>query len=137
MSILIRLIQSIPLLIALGVLAAMVYAVVSWRRSPNRAKEILIKLFLVLTGALCILFALASAYAALEHNQFVLEMFAALLLVSAAALAITLVCRWRFLKHHPSYRLKRTASHTVPAWKKTLDRIAEVLRAAASNGPRR
>lgn len=40
--------RSLPLLIALIVLALAIYAFVSWRRTPTRAKEILIKVFFVL-----------------------------------------------------------------------------------------
>ncbi|MDO4502330.1 MAG: hypothetical protein Q4D06_04025 [Coriobacteriia bacterium] len=131
MTILIRLIQSLPLMLALAVLAVAVYVFVSWRQSPNRAKEILVKLFTVLTTALCVLFVLACAYAAIEGNQAVLEFFGAFLAVSAAALGITLICRARFRKNHPNYAEE-------PVWARTISRPEALLRKvleALTRGP--
>ena len=51
-----RLSRIVPLLILLAVVAGVVYLVVAYRHSPNRAKEILIKLFTALTGALSVFF---------------------------------------------------------------------------------
>ena len=106
MAIFARLMQSLPLIIALIVLAVVVYFVVSWLRSPERAKEVLIKLFTVLTGVLSIFFALASLYALLEGNGNVLELTGSFLAVALVALGITRVCRWRFVKNHPHYKDK-------------------------------
>ena len=49
MALVARLLQSVPLVIALVVLAIVVYVFVAWVKSPLRAKEILIKLFTVIT----------------------------------------------------------------------------------------
>lgn len=100
MNALIRLWRALPLVVFLVVLAVVVYAIVSSFRSPRRAKEILVKLFLVLTGVLTSVFSLLSAYALLESNEYVFEWFGIFAAVSALALLITLFCRWR---------LKRTA----------------------------
>lgn len=108
MNLFVRLFRSLPLVVFLAVLAVVVYFAVSWRRSPNRAKEVLIKLFLALTGALTAFFGLASLYALLDGNASVLELTGAFAAVSVVALGITLVCRWRFLKNHPNYRYKAT-----------------------------
>lgn len=131
MTILIRLIQSVPLMIALALIAAVVYFYVSWRQSPTRAKEVLIKVFLVLTSALSALFLLACGYAALEGNQAVCEFFAAFLAVSAASLLITLVCRVRFLKNHPNYAEEPVFARTIGPREAMLRKIFDLMK----NGP--
>lgn len=54
MALVARLLQSVPLVIALVVLAIVVYVFVAWVKSPLRAKEILIKLFTVITIVLSV-----------------------------------------------------------------------------------
>lgn len=103
MALIARLLQSLPLVIFLAVLAVVIYFFVSWLRSPQRAKEILIQVFTVLNTALSAFFLLASAYALFEHNQPVLELTASFLVVALLALAITRICRWRFVKNNPHY----------------------------------
>ena len=102
MALVARLLQSVPLVIALVVLAIVVYVFVAWVKSPLRAKEILIKLFTVISVA----FGLASLYAFFEHNVKVLEITGTFLVVSLVALGITRICRWRFVKRHPQYKNK-------------------------------
>lgn len=51
-----RLSRIVPMLILLAVLAGIVYLVMAYRHSPNRAKEILIKMFTVITGGLSAFF---------------------------------------------------------------------------------
>ena len=97
-----RLGQSLPLVIALVVLAVGIYFFVSWTKSPMRAKEVLIKVFTILTLVLSGFFLLASLYALFENNWSVLELTGMLI-----ALAITRICRWRMLKRHPEYKDKR------------------------------
>lgn len=103
MGIVVRLLRAMPLVIALAVLAVVVYALVASLRSPDRAKEVLIKLFCVLTGALSAFFCLASAYAVFEANQPVLELASAFAAVSVLALGVVLVCRAVFLRRRPGY----------------------------------
>ncbi len=105
-----RLSRSVPLLIALVLLAIVIYFVVSWRSSPTRAKEVLIKVFLILCSALSIFFVLASFYALADGNQPVFELAASFAGVGVLGLAITLLCRWRFRKNHPHYRHEVTAT---------------------------
>lgn len=104
MAILARMMQSLPLVIFLIVLAVVVYFVVAWAKSPTKAKEVLIKLFTVLTCVLSGFFLLASAYAFFESNGNVLDLTVPFLIVSLAALGITRLCRWRFVKNHPQYK---------------------------------
>ena len=101
-----RLYRIIPLVIVLAIIALAVYFVVSYRSSPNRAKEVLIKSFTWLTGILSGFFALASLYALLERNYFALDIMASFLAVTLIALGIVLVCKADFLKHHPQSRKK-------------------------------
>lgn len=97
-----------PLLVILAIIAVAIYLVVSWRYTTAKAKEVLIKCFIVLNGALSAFFALATVYALLESNAFVAEFFIALCVTSLIVLGITFLCRWRFLKHNPNYRWKIT-----------------------------
>lgn len=106
MAIIARVLQSVPLMIALVVLAVVVYLFVAWVKSPLRAKEILIKLFTVLTIVLSVVFGLASLYAFAESNVKVLEITGSFLVVALVALAITRICRWRFIRNHPQYKNK-------------------------------
>ncbi len=101
-----RLSRIVPLLLVLAVVALIVYLVATYRYSPNRAKEILIKMFTAITGVLSAFFALASLYAWFEHNGAVLDLTASFLLTTLIALAVTRICRAVFLKHHPTYRKK-------------------------------
>ena len=100
--------RSLPLLIALVVLAVAIYAFVSWRRTPTRAKEVMIKVFLVLCSAIAIFFALASLYAVADGNTPVLELSISCAAVGVVGLLITLVCRYFFKKHHPHYAYEPT-----------------------------
>ena len=61
MALVARLLQSLPLVIVLVILALVIYFVVSWARSPERAKEVLIKFFTVFNSILSIFFLLATA----------------------------------------------------------------------------
>ena len=56
MALVARLLQSLPLVIVLVILALVIYFVVSWARSPERAKEVLIKFFTVFNSILLIFF---------------------------------------------------------------------------------
>lgn len=127
MQLILRLIQSLPLVIALAILAVLVYAVVSWAKSPTRAKEVLIKLFTVVTGILSAAMALATLYGILEKNENAAWFFGAFLIVSLVALAITLFCRWRFVKNHPHYRFKPIFSRTMFRGESTLRTLLELL----------
>jgi fatty acid desaturase len=107
MNALVRLVRSLPLVIALALLGVVVYLLVSWLRSPDRAKQVLIRLFHVLNAALTALFLLGVAYALGEGNLFVADLNAGFAAVTAVGLAITLLCRWRYLAHRPELRRQR------------------------------
>lgn len=100
-----RLSRIVPLLIVLAVIAAIVYLVATYRYSPSRAKEILIKMFTVLTGVLSGFFLLVCAYAWLEHNEAVFDLAFSFLLTTLVGLVVTRICRAVFLRHHPAYRI--------------------------------
>lgn len=104
--------RSLPLLIALVVLAIAIYAFVSWRRTPTRAKEVMIKVFLVLCGAITVFFALAALYAVVDGNEPVFELAISCAVVGVVGLLVTLICRYIFRKHHPHYLVEPTAKAT-------------------------
>lgn len=102
--------RSLPLVILLILIAVVVYFVVSWRHSPAKAKETLIKLFLVLCIAITAFFGLASIYALVDSNNAVFELAISCAVVGLIGLIITLICRYVFRKHHPKYRFKTTSN---------------------------
>ncbi|MEG0476047.1 MAG: guanylate cyclase [Raoultibacter sp.] len=102
----IRLYRVFPLLVVLGIIAVILYLVVMFRTSPNHAKEVLIKAFTWLTGALSAFFLLVTLYALAEHNIPMTDLASSFLITSALALGITTICRLVFLHHHPQYRPK-------------------------------
>ncbi len=105
-----RLYRIVPLLVILAIIGAVVYAFMSWRYTPARAKEALIKVFIVLNGALSAIFLLGVLYAALEGNAFVADFFLTCLATTLILLGITFLCRRNFLKHNPNYRWRLTGS---------------------------
>ncbi len=103
-----RLTRMLPLVVLLLVLALVVYLVLAYKYSPNRAKEILIKLFLLLTSILMGFFGLVGLYSWFESNKGVFELALGFFLVAFVGFVITLVCRMVFLARHPQYRKKPT-----------------------------
>ena len=63
MGFLARLSRVVPLLIVMAVAAGLIYVVVTYRHSPARAKEVLIKIFTWFNGVVVGFFALVSVYA--------------------------------------------------------------------------
>lgn len=104
--IVIRLYRVLPLAIALAVVALAAYLVISYLRSPLRAKEVLIAAFSRVSIVGLAACALVTAYALLDGNVVFAELSGSCMLIFAVALAIVLVCRAVFLKHHPEYRQK-------------------------------
>lgn len=107
---LVRLYRALPILIVLGILAVLVYLVVSWRHTPTHAKLALIKVFTVANGGLTAFLGLATVYALLDGNEFVADFFFWCGVMTAILLGITLLCRRRFFKKHPKFRWKLTVS---------------------------
>lgn len=99
----IRLYRILPLLAVLAVVAVAVYLIMSFRYSSERAKATLIKVFFWLNAVLSVAFLLVTAYALLERNEAVTELFGSCLAVTLIGLAVTLVCRAVFRKNHPRY----------------------------------
>ena len=108
MGLLARLYRMVPLIVILIVLALIVYGIVSFRRSPARAKEVLIKFFTILTIIISAFFALVTIYGLFESHEGVIDLAGSCLVVSVVALVITRWCNHIFLKHNPHYRNKRT-----------------------------
>lgn len=99
----IRLYRILPLLVVLAVIAVAVYLIMSFRYSSERAKATLIKVFFWLNAVLSVAFLLITAYALLERNAAVSELFGSCLAVTVIGLAITLICRAVFRKNYPRY----------------------------------
>ena len=99
----IRLYRIIPLLVLLAIVAAIVYVIMSFRYSSERAKAALIKVFTWLTIALSVFFALITLYAVFEHNDTVIELAGSCLAVTVIGLVITRICNHVFRKNHPRY----------------------------------
>ena len=104
----IRLYRILPLLIVLAVVAVAVYLIMSFRYSSERAKATLIKVFFWLNAVLSVAFLLITAYALLERNAAVSELFGSCLAVTVIGLVVTLICRAVFRKNHPRYGEKVT-----------------------------
>ena len=111
-----RLSRVIPMLLVLALVAAVVYVFVAYTKSPLRAKEVVIKMFLAITGVLSAFFGLFTLYSLFESNEGVFDLAISFLVTALVGLGVTLLCRWRFLKNHPNYRLKpeRGAAGRVP-----------------------
>ena len=116
MGLLARLSRVVPLVLVLALVAGVIYLVVTYRHSPARAKEVLIRLFTWLCGALSVCFALASVYAFFDNAPAVLDLTLSFLAVSLVGLGITRLANRRFLKHNPAYRKKRLAATTRRRW---------------------
>ncbi len=99
----IRLYRIIPLLILMAVVAAVVYVIMSFRYSSDRAKATLITVFTWLTIALSIIFAIGTLYAIFEGNGTVIELAGSFLATTLVGLGITRICNRIFRKNHPHY----------------------------------
>ena len=99
----IRLYRILPLLVLLAVVAAVVYVIMSFRYSSERAKATLIRVFTWLCAALSVVFGLITAYALFEQNQPVIELFGSCLVVTLVGLAIARICNAVFRRNHPHY----------------------------------
>ena len=85
MGLLARLSRVVPLVLVLALVAGVIYLVVTYRHSPARAKEVLIRLFTWLCGALSVCFALASVYAFFDNAPAVLDLALSFLAVSLSS----------------------------------------------------
>ena len=116
MGFLARLSRVVPLLIIMAVAAGLIYVVVTYRHSPARAKEVLIKIFTWFNGIVVGFFALASVYAFFDNAPAVLDLSLSFMVVGLVGLLITRLANRRFLKNNPSYRKKRLAATTRHRW---------------------
>ena len=99
----IRLYRILPLLVLLAVVAVVVYLIMSFRYSSDKAKAVLIKVFTWLCAILSVAFALVTVYAVFEQNVPVIELTGSCLAVTVIGLVITRICNWVFRKNHPHY----------------------------------
>ena len=103
MPILARISRIVPLLIVLAVIAGVVYVVMSFRYSSNRAKATLITVFTWLMGVLTIVFVIMALYALIEHNDTVIELGLSFAAVTLIGFGVTRLCNRAFKKNHPEY----------------------------------
>ena len=108
-----RLSRVVPLLLVLAVVALVVYLVVAWRYSPNRGKEVLIRLFTIVAGALSAFFLIVCLYAWFDGNEAVLDLGASFLVAALVGLAVTRICR--AVVFAPSSRVSHKASEGASA----------------------
>ena len=94
----------------MAVAAVLIYVVVTYRHSPARAKEVLIKIFTWFNGIVVGFFALVSVYAFFDNAPAVLDLSLSFMIVGLVGLLVTRIANWRFLKHNPNYRKKRLAA---------------------------
>lgn len=99
----IRLYRIVPLLLLMAVIAAVVYLIMSFRYSSERAKVTLIHVFTWLCAILSVFFGIITVYALFEHNQPVIELFGSCLAVTLIGLGITRICNAVFDRNHPHY----------------------------------
>lgn len=98
-----RLTRLLPIFAGIIVGAFVLYFVLAWLTTPTRAKGVMIKLFLALTGVVSAFFLLAILYAFIDGNMVAAEFAFTFLAPALVGLGITLVCRYIFLKHNPSF----------------------------------
>ncbi len=99
----IRLYRILPLLVVLAIVAVVVYLIMSFRYSSDKAKATLITVFTWLCGVLSVVFALVTLYALFEQNTPVIELAGSCLAVTLIGLAVTRICNAVFRKNHPHY----------------------------------
>ena len=99
----IRLYRILPLLVILAVVAVLVYLIMSFRYSSDKAKAVLITVFTWLTSILSVFFLLVTLYALFEHNDPVFELAASCLVTTLVGLCVTRICNAVFKKNHPHY----------------------------------
>ena len=103
----VRMIRLVPLVVILLLLGFIIYIIAQIKYSPNKAKAIVIKLFIWICSILTIFFLLCCLYAVLDANNIpALELFLSFATVPAVGLLITLLCKLIFNKNHPDFKLE-------------------------------
>lgn len=115
-AILARLSRTVPLLIALAALAVILYFVVSYVRTPARAKEVLVEVFTVLCSAITIFSAVVSLYAVLDGNDAVFDLGVCFMAVGVVGLVATRICHHVFVKHNPHYAERARRARVIKRW---------------------
>ena len=99
----IRLYRILPLLAVMALVAVVVYLIMSFRYSSEKAKAVLIKVFTWMCAILSVAFGIITLYAAFEQNQPVIELAGSCLAVTLIGLVVTRICNYIFKKNHPRY----------------------------------
>ena len=95
-----RLYRMIPLIIALIILAALVYTIVLNTKGAQKAKEAVIKLFWWVCCIGTALFFAIAMYALSEGNWMLIEFFGGCMIVMIVFWLIDLYCRHRYRKRY-------------------------------------
>ncbi len=98
LTLLLMLYRALPLVVVLALGALVAYLLIASWRSPDRAKRVVLRAFTGITGFLTVFFCVATAYAWLENNLYVLEFMGALAVASALGLVITCLLHRRYVK---------------------------------------
>lgn len=99
----IRLYRILPLLAVMALVAVVVYLIMSFRYSSEKAKAVLIKVFTWMCAVLSVAFGIITLYAVFEQNQPVIELAGSCLAVTLIGLVVTRLCDYIFKKNHPRY----------------------------------
>lgn len=125
----VRMIRLVPLVAILLFVGFVIYLVAQAKYSPNKAKSIVLKVFLWICIVLIMFFLLCCIYSLLDNNISVFELFLSFAAVPAFGLVIVLICTYVFYKHHPNYKLEAKKTNQTESfkdfWKK---RISKFLR---------
>lgn len=113
MGLLARIARVVPLLLVMAAVAIVIYLVVTYRHSPTRAKEILIKVFTWMNVVIIAFFGLVSLYALFEGHMGVLDLALSFAVFGLICLGVTRWCNHVFLKHNPHYRDKRQSARVI------------------------
>lgn len=116
MGLVARLSRIVPLLLVMALVAAVIYIVVSYRRSPTRAKEILVKIFTWFCSIVAVFFGLVSLYALFESNTGVLDLAVSFAVVGLIGLGIARWCNHVLVKHNPHYGDKPQQAKVIRRW---------------------
>lgn len=107
LRLLVTLFRMLPILIIVGIICIFVYAFLKRKINPDIAKEFYIKLAFWINLILGSISFLIVLYAMADHNNTVIELAGACLILFSVIFIISAICRAIFLKNRPDYPWKR------------------------------
>lgn len=97
----------LPLIVALVALAAVVFVLVFTTKGLDKAKEVMLKMFWLLSAVGSVAFGLITLYAFCDGNMNMGWLFASCLIVFLLAWLIDYLCLRRFRKNHQDHEFFR------------------------------